>query len=249
MVNELLLLSGNDIPIDNNHLLMHPPTIKEIAFIGENTFFAGCEFIKFSKENLKLEDRSHLENISNFNILMSIMREKNLTALRNTQCMIQVLNLLFPTYEIQINFEKMSIDFKQDNNIFSLNEKNYDNFVNVLNDMLCLGGGDTDYKPSGTLARQIADKLKDRHAKLMSQSKDNQEITILSRYVSVLAVGENKDMNSLLNYTVYQLFDEYKRFSLKTAWDIHLKAQLAGATNLEDVDDWTKDIHSNVDDE
>jgi hypothetical protein len=53
-------------------------------------------------------------------------------------------------------------------------------------------------------------------------------------------------MNSLLNYTIYQLFDEFKRFQLKLAWDIHIKAQLAGAKDLEEVEDWMDDIHSNV---
>jgi hypothetical protein len=54
-------------------------------------------------------------------------------------------------------------------------------------------------------------------------------------------------MNSLLNYTVYQLFDEFKRYQLKLNWDIHLKAQMAGAKDLQEVDDWMEDIHSNVD--
>jgi len=44
----------------------------------------------------------------------------------------------------------------------------------------------------------------------MKQSRDQgQNVTILSRYISILAVGEQKDINLLLEYTVFQLFDEF----------------------------------------
>lgn len=250
MINELLLLSGNDIPIEEINLLLHPPTIKEIAYIGEDKFFSGCEFLRFTKDKLSSEDRNRLENISNFEIIMSIMREKNPSVQINKTCAQMVLSLLFPTYQIQIDIENLKIIFTQekDNLTFELNKNNYDKFIEALNEILCLGGGSSDYKPSGSLARQIADKLRDRQAKLAAaKGMDNQKIAILSRYVSILAVGENKDMNSLLNYTTYQLFDEFKRYQLKIAWDIHIKAQLAGAKDLQEVDDWMEDIHSNVD--
>lgn len=219
MNNDLLFLSGNDIPIEEVHLLLHPPTIKEISYIGEEAFFGGCEFLKFNKNKLNTEDRNRLENISNFEILMSIMREKNPSVQKTKNDATMVLALLFPTYEVQIDEINMIIKFKQDDNEFYLNKDNYDYFIKVLNEVLCLGGGanDSDYNPSGNLASQIADKLRDRHNKLAARNKDNQKVAILSRYVSILAVGENKDMNSLLNYTIYQLFDEFKRFQLKLA--------------------------------
>ena len=219
MNNDLLLLSGNDIPIEEVHLLLHPPTIKEISYIGEEAFFGGCEFLKFNKNKLNTEDRNRLENISNFEILMSIMREKNPSVQKTKNDATMVLALLFPTYEVQIDEINMIIKFKQNDNEFYLNKDNYDYFIKILNEVLCLGGGanESDYNPSGNLASQIADKLRDRHNKLAARNKDNQKVAILSRYVSILAVGENKDMNSLLNYTIYQLFDEFKRFQLKLA--------------------------------
>ena len=60
MINELLLLSGNDIPLEEINLILHPPTIKEISLIGEENWFAGCEFLRFSKERLKTEDKNGL---------------------------------------------------------------------------------------------------------------------------------------------------------------------------------------------
>ena len=45
-------------------------------------------------------------------------------------------------------------------------------------------------------------------------------------------------MNELMNYTIYQIKDEFKRFQLKQGYDIYLKAKLAGAQDLEEVENW-----------
>ena len=151
------------------------------------------------------------------------MREKNPAVQQQVACAKMVLSLLFPTYTIQIenkNLKELRILLRQEENKleFSLNKENYDIFIKALNEILCLGGGDadSDYNPSGDLARQIADKLKDRHAKIAAaKGEDGQKVAILSRYVSILAVGENKDINQLMNYSIFQLFDEFKRYQLK----------------------------------
>jgi hypothetical protein len=49
MLNKLLLISGNDIPFVEAGISIHQPTLKEIAYIGEEAFFSGCEFLNFSK--------------------------------------------------------------------------------------------------------------------------------------------------------------------------------------------------------
>jgi hypothetical protein len=60
-----------------------------------------------------------------------------------------------------------------------------------------------------------------------------------------LAVGERKDMNKLLQYTVYQLFDEFRRFKMKEEYDIYVQAKMAGAKDLDEIENWMSDIHSN----
>ena len=69
----LQLLSGIDIPFPEAQLVVHQPTLKEIAYIGEKSFFSGCELLNFSKETLFSKDRVYFENKTDFDILMSIM--------------------------------------------------------------------------------------------------------------------------------------------------------------------------------
>ena len=50
-------------------------------------------------------------------------------------------------------------------------------------------------------------------------------------------------MNSLANYSVYQLFDEFERFNLKQASDIYIQAKMAGAQDLKEVKNWMSDLN------
>jgi hypothetical protein len=79
--------------------------------------------------------------------------------------------------------------------------------------------------------------------KIKQESQKEQKVSILNRYVSILTVGEHKDMNSLLNYTVFQIYDEFERFNLKTAFDLNLQVRMAGATDVEEAENWMKDLY------
>lgn len=244
MVNDLLLLSGNDIPFVPAQITIHQPTIKEIAYIGEEAFFTGCQLLNFSKNILSGEDKMNLEERTNFDILIAILREQNAVMQKNRNCVNMVLALIFPEYEI--SFEKDYIKLKKENEEHKIDNSNYEEFKSVISSVFSFGNSKDskpDFNPSGDLAKKIAEKLNKRHQKL-AEVKPAQKVDILSRYVSILSVGEQKDMNALLNYTTYQLFDEFKRYELKMGHDIYVQAKMAGAKDLKEVEDWMQDIHS-----
>ena len=243
MLNELLLLSGNDIPFEEAKISIHQPTIKEIAYIGEEAFFTGCELINFSKNILPEQDKVNLEDKTNFDILIAILRERNAVMQRNRNCVEMVLALIFPWYTIDITSDAIVLEKEEERHL--INNDNFETFKTIFNMMFSFSKDESrDYNPSGEVAKRIAEKLKQRHQKLAELKEGKQKIDILSRYVSILAVGEHKDMNSLLNLSVYQLFDEFERFKLKMSYDIYFQAKMAGAKDLKEVEDWMKDIHS-----
>lgn len=241
--NDLLFLSGNDVPFVEAQITIHQPTIKEIAYIGEEQFFIGCDLINFSKNSLEEQDKMNLEQQTNFDILLAILREHNAVMLKNQDCVLLVLSLLFPEYTINI-MEKEILLNKEGEEPHSINNTNFEEFKIIFNKILGFKKNETqEYNPSGELAKKIADKFKQRRKKL-AEDKPAKKIDIFNRYVSILAVGEQKNMQDLLNYTVYQLFDEFERYELKLHYDVYLQAKMAGAKDLKDVDDWMKDIHS-----
>ena len=245
MINDLLLLSGNDIPFAEARISIHQPTIKEIAYIGEEAFFIGCELLNFSKDLLNEKDKVHLENKSNFEIFMSIMRERNSPLITNKIDARMVLTLIFPEYQMKFNQNELLL-IKDGEEPHSINEKNFEIFKKILVDMFCLnrnGGDGQSYNPGNKRAAEIAAKFARGRAKAAAAKGETKKIAILSRYISILTVGEIKNMNSLMQYTVYQLFDEFNRYQMKVEYDLFIQAKLAGAKDVKEVDHWMKDIH------
>ena len=248
MIPDLTLLSGVDIPFAEAGISIHQPSIKEIGLIGEETFYAGSELLTFSKDILKEEDRNNLEHKSNFEILMSIMTDSKQPELQKSRVSAMlVLSLLFPEYRIKLELDKILL-MKEDE-VHSINSKNFEKFKENLIAMFCLRGMDDEnnptYNPGGDLAKKIVEKFNKRR-EVVTKQEGPKKISILGRYVSILSVGERKNMNDLMKYTVYQLFDEFKRYELKEQFDHYVHARLAGAKDLKEVDNWKKDIHPEI---
>ena len=244
-MDELLLLSGNDIPFIAGQTSIHQPRLKEIAFITEERFWPACEILKFNKEFLTEEDKSGLSNMSNFNIIMTMMQEKNIDSQKSRINIFSLLALLFPTSEIRLGKNVIQLHNHQTGTISEITQDNFEDFKKILIDMFCLNGDSKQYDPSGELAKKIANQIQRGRERAAKLAPEPQKIAILSRYTSILAVGLGKSINDLMNYTVYQLMDEFNRFQLKQRYDIYIKFKCAGATDMEDPEDWLKDIHDN----
>lgn len=244
MNNDLLLLSKNDIPFTQARVNIHQPTIKEISFISEESFHVGCQFLNFSINNLSYEDKVNLANKTDFEVFMSMMNNKDKAKYKVDALL--VLTLLFPNHRIKIEEDHILLEGAEFSS--SINHLNYDTFKDILSQMFCLDETkqeDGSYNPADAYAAKIAEKFKKRQ-EILAKGKgvDLRKVSIFSRYISILAVGEGKDINQLMEYTVYQLKDEFKRFQMKHNFDFYIQAKMAGAKDLEEVDNWMDNIHS-----
>lgn len=248
MKNELLLLAGSDIPFPEARVTIHQPTLKEISYIGEKAFFMGCGFLDFSKNLLNESDKNNLVNYDDFDILMSIMINSDKSVRSTVDSAMLVLSLIFPLYEVSVRKDKVAIILIKDNEEFQINKYNFSVFKEIIVNMFNLKMSDDTmdkYNPEGDMAKRIAEKFKKRHeqlSRLKEEINPEKGFSVLSRYASILAVGLQKDLNELMNYTVYQLYDEFQRFQLKVQWDAYVQAKIAGAKDLEEVDNWMIDL-------
>jgi hypothetical protein len=242
MIDELLLLSGTDVPFADAHINIRQPLIREIAFIGEENFFMGCQLLNFSKDLLSQEDRISLADTDDFDILMSILCSTDASLQQVSATM--VLALLFPEYSV--SFEPDGIYLLKGEDLSVINSENFAGFKEILSEMVFYPDSKKEeFKPANEKAQAIADKLKKGREKLAAiKNPGDKKISVLSRYSSILAIGLRMDLGIFLNQTVYQLYDQFKRFQMYQAFDINLKARLAGASDLEEVDNWMDDIHS-----
>lgn len=238
--NELILQTGADIPFPQAQLTVHQPSSKEISIITEEAFWSACQIINFNRNSLSDEDKSELEDKTDFEILMTIMSEKSQQKYRNY--ILMLLTLLFPDY--QIHLDDFAIVLIGEKGTARIDDTNYDTLKDIVVSMFDLNnaeGAQGDYNPGNARARKIAEKFRNRKKKMSGDKPD--KVAILSRYISILAVGENKDKNELSQYTVWQLLDEMKRFQMHMASDFYREAIMAGAQDLEEVENWMDDIH------
>lgn len=247
-IDELKLLSGNDIPFPEGRITIHQPTLKEIGLIDETVFWTACELLKFDKEKIVVKkDNFDLLNKTNFYIIMTMIKGKDKQSIEAFLNIQLLLTLLFPGKELQFDYNKTRIIIKdiQTKENGEINNSNFQKFQNILVQMFCLNSNNKQYDPDGHLAEKIANKFIQGDKKRAQLAPQLEKIAIFSKYTSILAVGLKMDINIFMNYTVYQLLDVFNRFSLHTNYKDWVKYKIAGATGLDkQPPDWLKDIHT-----
>lgn len=243
MTNPLLLQSNRDIPYVSARCSIHNPSINEIAMIGEEDFQIGIRFLNFDKNDLDIKDKIDLLDKSDFEILIEIMNSKEYNNF--IQKSLLVLTLLFPSFDIEIKRDRIELVQKENNFVTQIDKDNFYEFKEIIKTIFVLESREEGkgYNPANGLAAKIAEKLKKGRQKAdKEKGEDFKNKTVYGKIVSILSVGLKKDKNVLMNYTVYQLLDEHKRFQLSIANDMNIKMRLAGATDLDEPEDWLGDL-------
>lgn len=245
MIDPFILNSKIDIPFVGAQVAVHQPSLEEIAYIGgQDVLFPGCELLRISKDILNENDKVDLDKITNFDILMQIISMPSPELKKPIENAKTVFELLFPHFEIEWK-PPFEITLDKDDIKTSINRNNYDELRQIISEIFCLNKNEEsdNFNPSGELSRRIAEKLKERHKRLAKIRGNSEKSSIFDRYMSILAVGLQKNKNELIKYSVYQLFDEFERYQAKVAYDIYVQAKMAGAKDIENVDNWMKDLH------
>jgi len=84
-------MTGVDISIPELTLTVHQPKIKEIAMMGEETYYLASQLL-CSDKSLYIKDKSMSEQITNFQIFMRLIEEKGLA---NSEDIKSTINNLF----------------------------------------------------------------------------------------------------------------------------------------------------------
>ena len=238
---KLALELGSDIPIPECQLVLHQPTMKEIAFMGEHEFFVGVQTLTLHKSMFMDKDKSVPESITNFQIFMTIVNGKETTDKK--EIVKQLFLIIFPKYKVL--FTPNSILFQDDNGNHMVDASNFESLQEILRMVFCVNSTDMDkqaFNPANDAAKEIAEKLMRGRQRVAAQSGENNH-SIFSQYLSVLVIGTQLGFNELQTYTMYQIFDLMERYSLYTNWDIDLRCRLAGGKPDTQPDNWMKNIH------
>lgn len=244
--NPLLFYTKNDIPFEEAKLIIHTPTINELGLISEESYRIATQVISEAGKILRSQDNSDLINKDDFDIFIAIMNNKEEdNEVPTREHVLKFFNILFPDYKIRVREIDIQLMENKENGLSGFIDKtNFSSFQEIIKKMFLIEQGNgKEYNPADGMAAKIAEKLQKARQKKASQKEDGQKsISVYKRYASILSIGLQMDVNILLNYSVSQLEEAFQRFILLTKWDINLKARLAGATDLEDAEDWMQEI-------
>ena len=241
MDTRLTLMCGTDYPVPECQIVLHQPRIKEIALIGESDFFSGIQCLCLNK-SMFVKDETDLSNVSNFQIFMTIMSEKE--TVDKKVSVQQVMTLLFPEYKV--NFTPRSIIFSGKGEMITVDEDNFEPLQDAITQICCLRSGpdgQQNFNPADEKAAEIARKLM-RGRQIVASQKGESNSSIFTQYLSSLTIGLNSmSLEDLMNLTMYQIYDLIERYGLYINWDLDIKTRLAGGKPDSQPDNWMKNIH------
>lgn len=235
------LMCGIDLPIPELQATIHQPKIKEIAFVGEKDFFLGVQCLCIDKNIIANQGESLLVNTNNFQIFMTMMKEKEMAEKKDS--VINVFSLIFPKYKTL--FTPRSIILQSDTQIM-IDGSNFEILQEYLKEIFCFKSSmsqELGFNPANDTAKKIADKLM-RGRQRVAELNGSANVSIFSQYLSMLTVGlDSMSLQDLMDLTMFQLFDLVERYQLYINWDIDIRSRLAGGKPDGKPENWMKNIH------
>lgn len=256
-----LYLSGSPVPIPECAIFITQPTIQQIEQFGELKFLMGAQLLgctdKFF-EDIK-EGNSELSALSDFQILMTMVKQESeiktyLTAFFALVC---------PDFIVKYN--NQSLDFymmEEDNGSMRESLKGqvtpftFPALQRVVKELFVIEGQESDdYNPMDEKAKAIAEKLRKGRQKVqeLNPGKSNETSSLYGSYASILAVGLPMDINTLFNYTPFQIVDTFNRYWEKVKFDQYTQITMTpfmDTSKIEQPDQWTRNLypkdHSNM---
>ncbi len=239
-----LYLSGQDVPIQECNIIVHQPTIKQIVLFKESSFISAVQLFGNIDENIqKIRDNNPLiGEYSDFQLLMAMLNQ-SVDVKNNVNSFFE---LIFPRYTIEIRDTDISF-YDGENRVGMINPFNYLAFCETINNLFGLSS-EKKYNPANKKAKELADKFKKR-AEILAKKKGKGEDSpsLFASYISILAVGMNIDINILLNYTPFQLYDTFTRYWKKVSSDFYQRVStmpMMDTSKMEEPDSWTDNLYS-----
>lgn len=241
-IDQMTLESGTDILIKELNLILNQPYLIDIAKMGQDRYLDALATINFDREQLIGDlTQEEVEKISNFLWIMLLLKTKK----EKQYNLVLFLQIIFKEYDIEIDLENFWIILKNRNNekntvkITDLNFnilKSYINYVCYSNKK-----NKSSYNTQSKVAERIAKKLEEGRNKINSMKNKDQK-SVFCNAISSLADGLKLPLKVVYNeFTVYQFYNQLKRYQKHEEYEQLMKALLAGAKDIK-LESWYEDL-------
>jgi hypothetical protein len=158
-----------------------------------------------------------MEQFTDFQLLMAIINQDK----QIKQNVHNFFELVFPRYKVDIRDGDICF-YENNQRVGMVNPYNYKIFCDTIGVLFSFSSDKAKYNPANKKAKQLAEKFKERERMLAKKKgQEKKSPSLFGSYVSVLSVGMNLDLNTLLNYTPFQLFDIFNRYWKKVNSDFY----------------------------
>lgn len=242
MIDTLALMTGIDVPIPEIQVVIHQPTCKEIALAGRESYLLGAQCLCIDKVVFS-QGKSLLGDTTNFQIFMAIISDEQMK--ERQKDVLNALQLFFPLYSPKVLPRSLGLFDKESKEMKIIDDSNFDILQAYIKDIICLSEDKDDFNPKDKKAKEIAEKLKRGRQRIAAQkAAENGGGDMFTQYLSVITVAlSSMSLKDAMELTMFQLYDLVERYSMYNAWDIDMRARMAGAKIDKEPDNWMKNIH------
>lgn len=226
---DLKLKMLSNCPIVIKGISIHHVSIKQISAFGYEKYNQGIKILCISKSEIESLIN---EKISPFEFLrINMMFDPNVKTL-----LAEILSLICRAGVVFSEKQKAFIIGKE-----LLDKNNFDEIISVIRERNSIENNDnTDENPSNEKARMILQKRKNARNRLMKNSV-NDNVLHLPNLVSIVATAMKIPINKVMEYSIYQLTDQFKRLMSKEGYETGINALIHGASKSDlDLKHWTE---------
>lgn len=253
MLDEVTILSGQDIFSEELNLTFCQPTLSQIALMGFKRWDRVVNLLFFDKarleedEKLAPEEVAQIDALPNFAYVYCYLNDAKLYEFQ--QDFKDFCVLVFPYYDVDFRqLEKTQIAFfpkDKDAPSCILNADNYDIFLHYIKTLFLKeadDGSEYNIDEKDAKAKEMMEKIKKRHKILAEQHKDRKtKHSILYNRISSLAIGLGTSARDIMNKnTLYQFYEAVGRFQARESYIMSVKAAMVGAD--VELKPWYDDI-------
>ena len=247
-MNDLILFTGEKIHFEKGFFI-HQPSLSEISkHLGTQDCFKAAQLICLPSNSIS---SSTNEDFLKVHILTSLIFG-NFLLEKDKISVISLICLLFKDYKVSFLQDSLLVqDPKAELEDLEIVNDNFDLLQSYVYKIFSLDklakGEDENFNPANEKAKEIAEKLKKRHATLQAiHAKENEGKSLLGNYISILSIALGRTYNEISNnFTIFQIFSAVERLRLRENYEQLLKIKLSFVTagsNKDPLEDWMKII-------
>ena len=243
-----LYITGAPIELKESNVFIVQPTLKDILIYGEDDFLMALNIIvNLSELGNAIRGGSHdLDELSDFQLFLVTANEDP----NASRILRKFFNLIFPDFDIK--FTMSEINFYQEEELKGrITAFTFEEFKETVADLfipIISEDKEHEYNPVNDKAREIAEKIKAGIKKRQQQKHQNDDTdqSMYGTYASVVSVALGIDINVILTYTPFQLFDALMRYTKKVNVDYYRKiatTPFMDTSKIDEPEDWMKTLY------